>query len=314
MTAPVDNASFYASFAELNALKREAKTQSKDSVRAAAQQFESLFTQMMLKSMRDATKSIGDQLAGSNEVDFYQSMFDQQIASQLSKGKGLGLADLLVQQLTRSGLVQNSQGSAASSATSTNAAPASGTPETTSKTTAALSTSREDFVRKLWPHAEKAAQTLGVAPGTLVAQAALETGWGKNVPCNADGSSSYNLFGIKASTRWQGDAIAAHTTEYEQGQAVSKMERFKSYESLEHCFDDYAALVQNSPRYASARNSGADSARFAQALQQGGYATDPRYAQKLQAVADGLNSWMQRAAQDSSSASSGRNIAGGVSS
>lgn len=290
MAAPVDNASFYANFAELNALKRDAKTQSKDSLRAAAQQFESLFTQMMLKSMRDATKSVGDQLTGSDTVDFYQSMYDQQLASQLSKGKGLGLADMLVQQLTRSGLVKDSNAASSSTTVSTaGATAASAAPATTSQTSTTSAADREEFVRGLWPHAEHAAQTLGVDPGALVAQAALETGWGKNVPCKADGSSSYNLFGIKSSADWNGRSTDASTTEFEQGTAVRKVEKFKSYDSAAECFADYANLLNGSSRYSASRNTGSNIDRFAQALQQGGYATDPQYANKLKAVARTVN-------------------------
>lgn len=316
MTAPANNASFYASFAELDSLKREAKTQSKDSLRAAAQQFESLFTQMMLKSMRDATKSIGDQLAGSNDVDFYQGMYDQQLAAQLSKGKGLGLADMLVEQLTRSGMVKTDDTSSGAATTSSQAATQVAVPAASNISSAdnfQTSTSREEFVKNMWPYADKAAKSLGVSPGTLVAHAALETGWGKNIPCNADGSSSFNFFGIKASSREQGVVASSRTTEYDKGMAVNRVELFKSYASPGQCFEDYAALLKNDPRYAGAQNSGSDANQFAQALQQGGYATDPHYADKLQAVASSLSSWLTRAAQTSSFAGSGRNSGGGIS-
>ncbi|MGE0115387.1 MAG: flagellar assembly peptidoglycan hydrolase FlgJ [Steroidobacteraceae bacterium] len=333
MTSPANNASFYADFGALAALKRDARTDSQKALRAAAQQFESLFTDMMLKSMRAA--SIGDALTGSGELDMYQGMFDQQLAAQLSKGKGLGLADMLVQQLMRSGLVpadhedKNREASATTAGNATSvvnliqtvlAAQArmpdeellagmeredmtmpvttemSAVPELVSagmqSSTASTEASRmnwppaspEEFVQNLLPHAEAAARQLGVDPATLVAHAALETGWGKHVPGGADGGSSFNLFGIKAMPAWQGQSVAAATLEYEGGVAVRRVERFKAYDSPAECFGDYARLLAGASRYSGVRNSGSNAARFAQSLQQGGYATDPQYASKLRAV------------------------------
>jgi flagellar protein FlgJ len=137
----------------------------------------------------------------------------------------------------------------------------------------------------LLPHAQVAAQQLGVDAATLVAHAALETGWGKHMPSNADGSSSFNMFGIKAAAGWQGQSVGATTLEYEQGVAVKRVERFKSYDSPADCFGDYAKLLSGAERYTTARNSGNNANQFAQSLQQGGYATDPNYANKLRAVA-----------------------------
>jgi flagellar protein FlgJ len=135
------------------------------------------------------------------------------------------------------------------------------------------------------PHAEKAARALGVDPHALLAQAALETGWGKSVPCNADGQCSFNLFGIKASGQWSGATVNVPTLEFEEGVAVRKVERFRSYESAGDSFMDYARLIASSPRYENAVGAGSDVATFASALQQGGYATDPDYARKVVALA-----------------------------
>jgi flagellar protein FlgJ len=324
VTAPTNNASFYANFAELNSLKREAKTQSQESVRKAAQQFEAMFMQMMLKSMREA--SPGDSMTGSNDMDFYQGMFDQQLATQLSKGKGLGLADMLVEQLTRSGLVKGGaaaeEGAMNRAPTDTTVgaqftgaersrsiAPSSSVKDTTSSTWPPAT--RDDFIRQLWPHAEKAGQKLGVDPATLVAHAALETGWGKNIPSDA-GGSSFNLFGIKANSRWNGDTVDRRTQEFDNGVASNRVERFKSYDSPAQCFDDYAALLGGADRYAGARNTGNDAASFAQALQRGGYATDPEYASKLSAVANNLNALLGRNSSSSFTAG-GRYNAGVIS-
>lgn len=283
MIQATNNAAFYADFSGLNALKREARAEDPAALRAAARQFESLLTQMMLKSMRQATSSIGDSLTGSDDVDFYQGMFDQQLAVQLSQGKGLGLADMLVEQLMKTGLVKGEQPEQAGADVKPIDADAQGTASTSAGQSAST---REEFVQQILPYATQAAQQLGVDAKTIVAHAALETGWGKSLPRNADGSCSYNLFGIKADTRWSGASTGSRTIEFEEGVAVSRVERFRAYDSAAESFADYAKLLSGSSRYAGARNSGSDVAQFAAALQQGGYATDPRYAQKLQAVAD----------------------------
>jgi flagellar protein FlgJ len=136
------------------------------------------------------------------------------------------------------------------------------------------------------PYAEQAARELGVDPHALLAQAALETGWGKSVPCTATGDCSFNLFGIKAGSQWSGATVNVPTLEFEAGIPVKKVERFRSYDSAAASFSDYAKLIGNNPRYENARGSGSDIASFAAALQEGGYATDPDYARKIVAVAN----------------------------
>jgi flagellar protein FlgJ len=306
MTAPTSNANFYADFGSLSALKRDAKADSQKALRAVAQQFESLFTDMMLKSMRQA--SIGDSMTGSDAVDMYQGMFDQQLSLQMSKGRGIGLADMLVQQLSRTGVAPGASATGATKPTpSDTVAPVTGaitqpgatvssdTGASTSNPANAISTDEtqldwppatpEEFVQRLLPHAQAAAQQLAVDPATLVAHAALETGWGKHMPTNADGSTSFNLFGIKATQSWQGQSAGATTLEYEQGVAVRRVAQFRSYDSPADCFSDYAKLLAGSSRYSATHNSGDNAHQFAQSLQQGGYATDPLYASKLRAVA-----------------------------
>ena len=271
MTGP-SSINFFADFQGLASLKNDAKGQAPTALKEAARQFESLFTQMLLKSMREANKSFGeDSLFGSDQGDMYQDMFDDQIAMQLSKGKGLGLADMLVRQLQ--GGVQG---------TDKTSAPATSAP---AANTQALTTSKEDFLRQLRPHADQAARELGVDPNALLAQAALETGWGRSVPCNAQGECSFNLFGIKAGSQWSGATVNVPTLEFEEGIPVRKVERFRAYDSPADSFRDYAALIRDSSRYANARGAGDNVEAFATALQQGGYATDPHYAQKLAEVA-----------------------------
>jgi peptidoglycan hydrolase FlgJ len=271
MSGPT-NISFFADFQGLASLKNDAKAQAPTALKEAARQFESLFTQMLLKSMREANKSFGeDSLFGSDQGDMYRDMFDDQIAMQLSKGKGLGLADMLVRQLQ--GGLQGTEKSSASA------------PSEPSAIRHPLSASKEDFLRQLRPHAERAARELGVDPNALLAQAALETGWGRSVPCNAQGGCSFNLFGIKAGSQWSGATVNVPTLEFEAGIPVRKVERFRAYDSPADSFRDYAALIRDSSRYANARGAGDDVEAFATALQQGGYATDPHYAQKIAAVA-----------------------------
>lgn len=278
MTAPI-NASF--DFAALASLRNDASSrQDVATLKEAAKQFESLFTKMMLKSMRDANRSFSEgSMFASSQGDFYQDMFDDQISIELSKGKGLGLADVLVRQLAQSGLVKDADaGQEAARATFPSAQNVS------SADHRPLAQSKEDFVKTMWPHAQRAGQALGVDPSVLIAQAALETGWGRAVPNHTNGSS-FNLFGIKAGSGWEGATASVPTLEFEDGVAVRKVERFRAYSSPADSFNDYARLIGSNPRYENVRGAGGDVATFASALQEGGYATDPNYAQKIVAVA-----------------------------
>ncbi len=280
MTVDAARASLSADPRSLEGLKRNAAAgdRSPETLRAVAQQFESVFAQMLIKSMR--ATSFGDGLMDSEQSDFYRDMFDQQISVELAKGRGLGLADMLMRQLAGVG------GDAAGAAQGTAAAAAQApTPAATTGDAAWPPKSREDFVREIWPHAQAAGQRLGVDPATIVSHAALETGWGRSQPRGADGEPSFNLFGIKAGGGWRGAAVSARTVEYAQGVADRVEQPFRAYDSLAAGLADYAELLGSSPRYAAARNTGSDVTAFASALQRGGYATDPSYAAKLQAVA-----------------------------
>lgn len=290
MTAPVDT-SFYADPQGLHALRREAKAQSPEALREVARQFESLFTQMMLKSMRDATPK--DSLFGSDQQEFYQDMFDTQMASHLSQGRGLGLADMLVRQLMQAGIAPETAASAGAAA-----ADAAGGVEKATRPAAPaaerggipLASGKREFVEAIRPAAERVAAQLGVDADTLVAHAALETGWGRSLPRAANGGSSFNLFGIKAGGSWNGQVAPAATHEFEGGERVSRVEEFRAYASAEECLQDYARLIGGNPRYAAALGTGSDTAAFARALQRGGYATDPEYANKLVSVSRQLKS------------------------
>jgi flagellar protein FlgJ len=253
-------------FRQFAALRRGAAENDPKVLREAAKQFESLFTKMMLESMRQA--GFGDPMFGSDQGDMYQSMMDDQLAVQLSQGKGLGLADMLIRQL--------SHGTAAGSAETE--APAANVIDEASK---------QRFIEQVMPHAQAAARELGVDPRAIVAQAALETGWGTSQPADASGNS-HNLFGIKAGSSWRGASVVSDTTEYVAGRAGNEAARFRSYEDVAQSVADYVRVLRDNPRYASALNTGGDVRAFAGALQSGGYATDPEYANKLVAIAERL--------------------------
>ena len=255
-------------FKQFAALRRGAEANDPATLRAAAKQFESLFTKMMLQSMRSA--SMGDPLFGSDQGDMYQDMADDQLAVQLSQGRGLGLADMLIRQL--------SGGASGSADTHALSAPA----QSSDGATAAVATpeEREKFISELMPQAEAAARELGVDPRNLVAQAALETGWGRSQP-----GHSHNLFGIKAGSSWGGDRVQANTEEFASGVAARVDANFRAYGSSRESVEDYVRVIRDNPRYASALNTGSDVQAFANALQRGGYATDPDYARKLVTVA-----------------------------
>ena len=282
MSSPVAP-TYYADFNGLEGLKSGAKADDPKAIKAVAQQFESLFTNMMLKSMRDA--KLGDGMGDSQESDLYQGMYDQQISLKISQGKGLGLADMLVQQLTRNRAAKAGANAAASSAHGSTP-PATGT--TGASTTPATTSQRIGFVKSMEPYAQQAAGQLGVSPDTLIAQAALETGWGQHVPAASNGTSSLNLFGIKAGSSWSGDSVNSLTTEVVNGRSGVMPQSFRSYGTIEQGVNDYVTLLQRNARYSQALGTGTDVGAFASGLARGGYATDPDYVQKLQATAQAV--------------------------
>jgi flagellar protein FlgJ len=249
--------------------KLRANADSPEALREVARQFESIFTKMMLESMRAA--SFGDPLFGSDQGDMYQDMMDDQLAIEMSQGKGLGLADLLIRQLSH-GANMKSPGEVGEMPVGEKALPLD-------------DAAKREFIDKLLPAAEKAAKELGVDPRAIIAQAALETGWGRATPRNAAEGESHNHFGIKAGASWRGDSVGSATTEFEGGEMRGEVARFRAYASADASVSDYVSLLRDNPRYAAALGTGADVRAFATALQRGGYATDPDYANKLDAVA-----------------------------
>ena len=275
-------------FTQFTTLRAAADRNDPAALRDVAGQFEALFIQSMLENMREA--SFGDPLFGnSDQHEMYQNMLDQQLAVEMASGKGIGLAEMLVRQLggetdsRPTGEVGIPPYRAAQPPLAAERAPAETRPDWSTP---------EAFARDIWPHAERVAAELNVSPLAIVAQAALETGWGAHVPLRGDGRSSFNLFGIKAGTSWRGDAISKQTLEFESGAMQKREASFRAYDDLGASFDDYSAFIGANPRYASAVNA-ADVEGFARALQQSGYATDPDYASKIRRVAD--SETMQRA-------------------
>lgn len=142
-----------------------------------------------------------------------------------------------------------------------------------------------DFLSAIAPLAREAGDRLGVSPDIIAAHAALESGWGRRPLRRPDGTDTHNLFGIKADGNWTGDSVKAATTEYENGIAQARSERFRSYPDAAGAFRDFTRLLLNSPRYQGVINTGNDVRAYAQGLVRGGYATDPAYADKLIRVA-----------------------------
>ncbi|GLQ93823.1 flagellar assembly peptidoglycan hydrolase FlgJ [Dyella acidisoli] len=277
------------------ALRHQAETDQSAALPAVAKQFESMFTEMLLKSMREA--NFGDPLFESQATDTWQDMFDQQLSLNLAQhGKGLGIADMLVRQLGGHGQAQGAEDKTSMVDPSATGMVdgwkqrlfdlADATRSTARKAMAWLPPDAETFVRELAPQASIVAKELGLSMRTVLAQAALETNWGKHMPAHTDGSSSFNLFGIKAGSSWGGSRVNVPTVEYEGGIAVRKQAQFRSYTSTAESLADYAELISTDPRYAAARGHGDDVLGYARALVEGGYATDPAYAAKVTAMAN----------------------------
>jgi flagellar protein FlgJ len=287
-------AGLYTDFTGLQRLKVQAQADPAAARGEVARQFESIFLGQMLKSMRAAGGGSGG-ITDSKQSLFYREMYDQQVAVQLAKSRGTGLAAVIERQLggqasapgagmqigdyrrwpTWGGALIPGVGLDASGATS-----ASGR-------ASALAETRAEFLRALRPHAEQAGRALGVAPEALLAQAALETGWGQHVMARPDGQSSHNLFGIKADRSWTGDHVQVSTLEYRDGVPLKTRAAFRSYGSFAESFADYVAFLRSNPRYHKALEVAHDPQAFVEELQRAGYATDPRYAAKLKRIMSG---------------------------
>ena len=275
----------------LEALKRRSRDGGADgqkqAVRQAAAQFEAVFMNMLMKSMRETLPKDG--MLDSSTSQTYTGMFDQQIAQKLSE-RGVGLADMIVKQLERrtidpASLPQGGRRDATSTLERLRSATAAAGTASAGATDAAREpgAAAREFVRARWNDAKAAEEATGVPAQFILGQAALESGWGRREIKAADGSTSFNMFGIKAGNGWRGNSVAATTTEYVGGVARKSTEKFRAYGSYAESFADYARLIGNNPRYAATLKS-ANARDFAQSLQDAGYATDPAYARKLTAA------------------------------
>lgn len=287
----------------LGQLKQSAKAGSPEALKTAATQFEAMFINMMLKSAREASPQEG--MMDNQQTKTFTTMLDQQLSQNLAK-RGVGLADVLISQLSAQQV--NAQALAIGGGQGANAMPreldaadmlqqgelragakstqtpfasaAAATPGVTASGRSQAAHVR-NFQDKLAAHADEASRATGIPARFMLGQAALETGWGKREIRNADGSSSHNLFGIKAGPGWKGKVATAVTTEYVNGVPRTRVEKFRAYDSYADSFKDYAKLITTNPRYEKVLANATDASHFAQGLQRAGYATDPMYAAKL---------------------------------
>jgi len=263
----------------LDALRASAAQDPKAAIREAAKQFEALFMQQLMKSMRDASLTSG--MLDNEGTRMGTEMLDTQLATKMTGLPG-GLADLIARQLERQ------MGGDASAATAATAASASaGAPASTGAAAAPIGPRQADFLRRHADEARAAQAASGIPAAYVLAQAAHESAWGQREIRNADGSASHNLFGIKATAGWNGPVAEVTTTEWSGGAPQKVVQRFRAYGSYAEAFQDYARLIAQSPRYAPVMQqvaSGAGPQGFAAGLQKAGYATDPAYADKLARV------------------------------
>ncbi len=314
MTIPIHTANVYTDLQSLDKIRYAAEENSTETLRFVAEQFEAIFLQMMLKSSRGEVSDDG--LFENQQTEFYQDWHDKQLSIDLASGRGMGIAEMLIRQLQ----TQESSTPKITANTDINSAISSRAyvvvhsplsfgdktinidrlrkPSVTEFTSDTVVKDVKDvkdvkfetpqaFVKHLWPLAKDAAQKLGVAAEVILAQAALETGWGQKITKNSMGHSSHNLFNIKADGRWQGERVSVPTLEYRDGVAVRETAHFRVYDSFAESFSDYVAFMKGSPRYQIALEVAADAEAYTRELSQAGYATDPDYASKINRIASG---------------------------
>ncbi|TNE99547.1 MAG: flagellar assembly peptidoglycan hydrolase FlgJ [Gammaproteobacteria bacterium] len=312
----LQQAQVYTDFSGLNALKTEAGNDKQAALREVARQFESLFLSEMLKSMRKAGDvfSEGNYL-NTNQSKFYRDMFDNQLSLTMASGEGAGLAEAMVQQLSRQIPGMDSEGSRlaghrtsigdydrsmpaispvlpeqveevtrVASHQDDTAAVVAGDARTDQQPVPERFESPEHFVRTLLPMAERIASESGIDAKVMVAQAALETGWGRHMIRGEEDRHSFNLFGIKADSRWAGDSVSITTTEYREGIPMKEQAAFRAYPDYESSFRDYVSFLESNPRYRDVLASADQPELFAEKLQQAGYATDPAYGEKIRRI------------------------------
>jgi flagellar protein FlgJ len=278
-----------------DSLRAKAAASPQQGIKMAAKQFDASFLTMMLKSMRDATPQDG--ILDSRDGSQFTSMLDEQMAQQMSS-KGIGVADAMLKQLMNNSGMQTGAGSDGNTAALNALAKAYANPSANGSLAAGTGYTRNSaltpplrgdgssadvdaFVDKLAASAQAASESTGVPARFIIGQAALESGWGKREIMKANGQTSHNVFGIKATKDWTGKTVSTVTTEYHNGQPHRVVEKFRAYDSYDEAMTDYAQMLTNNPRYAQVLNGSHDAAGFARGMQRAGYATDPHYAKKL---------------------------------
>ena len=279
----------------LSALKNASKDQSPASIKAVASQFEAMFVNMMLKSMREA--SMQDGMLDNEQTKTFTGMLDQQLSQNIAS-KGVGLADILTRQLSKGSVNAQNGGdlpkavnpagteiggsnlTSRSSALPQDADSVAGN----AKPTHGLADNVTQFKNSVSRHAEQVSRETGIPAHFMVGQAALESGWGKHEIKGADGTPSHNLFGIKATAGWKGKVVETQTTEYINGVKQKRIEKFRAYDNYAESFKDFATLMQSNPRYGNVMANLNNVNNYANAIQEAGYATDPNYASKLVSV------------------------------
>lgn len=316
----------------LESLKKGAREDDPEALKEVARQFEAMMVQMIMKNARQSNELLSkDGIFDSEQLRFYQQMFDEQMSVNITKGGTFGLADVLVRQLSKDFNMESvdvngnkkppvtiqemlDRGSkfpasrydpelmaqwrekfaaerekiaADKAAMKADAEAAQAAAKQAEIKAAKLEKgfeSPEEFIRELYPAAERAAKELGVNPAVMLSQAALETGWGRYMIRDNSGKNSFNLFGIKADRRWEGEHAVVSTLEYRGGVAQRENAAFRAYDSYEDSLKDYASFLQSNPRYADALKNAHDPVAFTKGLQDAGYATDPAYAKKIQRI------------------------------
>lgn len=248
----------------LRSLRAQATSDPRAAVQQAAKQFEALFMQELMKSMRSATISSG--LLDNSGTAMGTELLDGQFAQKLTGLPG-GLSAMIARQLERQ--------------LGTGGAEAVAKPQAQVWERLPGASRAQDFVARHSDAAEAAAAETGIPGAFILSQAAHESGWGKREIRHADGSASHNVFGIKAGANWKGPVAEVTTTEYVDGQPRKVQAKFRAYASYDEAFRDYARLIKDSPRYAKVVEQGGSAQGFAVNLQRAGYATDPAYAAKL---------------------------------
>lgn len=276
-------------FQGLQKLKQQAQTDEQKALPEVSKQFEAIFLQSMLKSMRMGQHFLDESspFRGKTEETF-QDMLDGQYANNISQGQGIGLAAMLAKQLGQTAGITSKSSSQPINSVGQNFIPSRVAPRLASPIKeGASSTDIDEFVKSIWPYARQAANLLGLDPKILMAQAALETGWGQFVAKDANGSSSNNLFNIKSASNNADEAVQVKTTEYIADTPIKMNASFRKYQSVEHSFNDYVSLIKGNERYEAALANSSDPERYVDELHRAGYATDPQYTSKILAIYHG---------------------------